>query len=82
MPPNEFKEAAMRGRRIGGLGVRQGLVRELGVPVSPMLHSLVDLRAEYSNQVAEEPLVPPPGGVQQSDALRQSDMLLGSFGIL
>jgi hypothetical protein len=81
MPPNEFKEATMRGRRIGGLGVRQGLVRGLGVPVSPMLHSLVDLRAEYSNQVAEEPLVPPPDGVQRSDALRRSDTLPELFGI-
>jgi hypothetical protein len=70
----------MRGG-IGGLWVRQGLVRGGGALVSPMLHGLIDLEVRRSKQIAEEPLAPPPGVVQQSDALRRSDTLPESFGI-
>ena len=73
-----------RGRHAGGidgLGLNKGWFRGVGMPLSPMLHSSIDLQARCSKQVAEEPLVLLRGGVQQSDALPQSDMLLESVDI-
>src|ERR1035437_1141630 len=52
-----------------------------GMPLSPMLHGSIDLQARCSKQIAEDPLVPPLGGVQKSEALRQSDTLPKFFGI-
>jgi len=49
--------------------------------VSLHKHGSIDLQARCSKQIAEDPLVPPLGGVQKSDALRQSDTLPKSFGI-
>ena len=69
----------MRGR-IDGLGVKQGL--GTGMPLSPTLNRSIDFQVRCSKQAAEEPLVPPPCGVQQCDALRQSDTSLKFFGIL
>src|SRR5665811_614492 len=44
--------------------------------VSLHKHGSIDLQARCSKQIAEDPLVPPLGGVQKSDALRQSDTCL------
>ena len=62
-------------------GLDKGRLGGPGMPLSPMLHGSIDLQARCSKQIAEDPLVPPLGGVQKSDALRQSDTLPKSFGI-
>ena len=72
----------MRGHALTASGLNKGWFRGWGMPLSPTLHGWIDVQVGCSKQVAEELLVPPPCGVQQRDALRQSDMLLKFFGIL
>lgn len=60
-------------------GLDKGRLGGPGIPLSPIPQRSIDLQARCSKQVAEEPLIPQPGGVQESDARRQSDTSRESF---